>query len=431
MNIILQLNEINFDLVKHYIKSGKSLPNFSKLVKEYRSSNTSSETDYNKLEPWIQWVSFYTGKSFEEHKIFRLGDAVKTKVNDQIFCEIESMGLKVGAVSPMNARNDLINPSYFIPDPWTKTSCDNTTFSKRITNMLVQTVNDNTSGKISFKSILTLIEIIIKTFSIKDYFYFLYLVIITLRKKWYKSLILDFIIHKLHLFYYRSKSPDISFVFLNAGAHIQHHYMFNSSYYNGNLKNPNWYISEKHDPVSDMLEIYDKLIGDFIHLKCSLFVITGLSQEPYGNKKFYWRLKDHTNFFNELDLNFIKINPRMTRDFEVLFESNKDRDKFQREIENLYLNESCEKLFGEIQVREQSLFITLTYPNEITQSDIISLKHKKLYLYNHVNFVAIKNGMHSGRGYFYYPNDFPAPQNSDFNIKDLRKLFLDYFAKKK
>ena len=169
MNIILQLNEINFDLVKHYIDLGKSLPNFSKLVKEYRSSYTSSETDYNKLEPWIQWVSFYTGKSFEEHRIFRLGDAVKTKVNDQIFGVFESMGLKVGAVSPMNARNDLNNPSYFIPDPWTKTSCDSTAFSKRITNMLAQTVNDNTSGKISLKSILTLVEIIIKTFSIRNY----------------------------------------------------------------------------------------------------------------------------------------------------------------------------------------------------------------------------------------------------------------------
>ena len=196
------------------------------------------------------------------------------------------------------------------------------------------------------------------------------------------------------------------------------------------MKNPSWYISQNHDPVSDMLEIYDKLIGDFFQLKCSLFVITGLSQEPYNSEKFYWRLRDHDNFFNELELNFISINPRMTRDFEVLFASNKDRDKFQKEIGSLYLNESCARLFGEIHVREKSLFVTLTYPNEITQSDFISLKHKKLYLFNHVNFVAIKNGMHNDRGYFYYPNDFSIPKNTDFNIKDLRNIFLDYFAKK-
>ena len=35
----------------------------------------------------------------------------------QIFEKIENCGLKVGAVSPMNSRNNCKKPQYFIPDP--------------------------------------------------------------------------------------------------------------------------------------------------------------------------------------------------------------------------------------------------------------------------------------------------------------------------
>ena len=71
---------------------------------------TSSENNYDFLEPWIQWPSVHTGYEFSEHKIFRLGDIVKSDF-PQIFEKIENKGFSVGAISPMNARNDLINPT--------------------------------------------------------------------------------------------------------------------------------------------------------------------------------------------------------------------------------------------------------------------------------------------------------------------------------
>ena len=41
------------------------------------------------------------------------------------------------------------------------------TFSKKLTQMLRQSVNDNSNGNLSFKSILTIIEIIFKTINLK------------------------------------------------------------------------------------------------------------------------------------------------------------------------------------------------------------------------------------------------------------------------
>ena len=118
--ILLGLNELNFDYIKFYINQGL-LP----ILKKYLNTTTIetvSENEYKLLEPWVQWVTIHSGKSYQEHNIFRLGDIVNNPELSQIFEELEAEGLSVGAVSPFNAENRLNNPSFFVPDPWTKTN---------------------------------------------------------------------------------------------------------------------------------------------------------------------------------------------------------------------------------------------------------------------------------------------------------------------
>ena len=139
--ILLELNEVNFDIVRYYIDRDVCLPGFSKLIDD-GVQTTEAELDYANLEPWIQWPSVHTGKRFDQHNVFRLGDFVNSTC-EQFFEKVEKAGYRVGAVSPMNASNNLIDPAYFIPDPWTQTTCDNSFFSRIITAAIVQAVNDN------------------------------------------------------------------------------------------------------------------------------------------------------------------------------------------------------------------------------------------------------------------------------------------------
>ncbi len=172
---LLQLNEINFDIVDKYLANSNQneFLNFKFLRKNFKFFNTFGEENYENLEPWIQWTSVNLGKTFNEHKIFRLGDITKYPSEKQIFETLEEKGFKVGAICPMNTENRLINPSYFIPDPWTETLSDNSKFSNRLSKMLKQSVNDNASGKLTFSSISTILEILIKTIDIKNTFFFL------------------------------------------------------------------------------------------------------------------------------------------------------------------------------------------------------------------------------------------------------------------
>lgn len=431
--LFIQLNEINFDLVDKYIaNSKKKFSNLSFIKKRYKNFLTEAEKEYKNLEPWIQWPSVQLGKDFENHKIFRLGDIVNHSDQKQIFEIIEGKGFLVGAISPMNAENRLKNPAYFIPDPWTDTQSDFSRLSKRISLLLKQSVNDNSSGKLSFASLITIIEIFLRTLNFKNTPFLIRLVFSSLIKPWKRSLVLDYLIHLIHIYLYKKKNPNFSSVFLNAGAHIQHHYFYNTNYIYNLPKNPDWYIGPSYDPIEDMLEVYDKIIGDYIKLSnngAEILIATGLRQVPYDLIKFYYRLKNHSIFLNKIKVKYLKVLPRMTRDFEIIFETKNDLIISKNILEKIYSKKDNIKIFGEIEEREKSLFISLTYPHEIKQIDTIVLNNKsELNFFNEVSFVAIKNGKHDSKGYaFSSPNSTLETPKNPIHISKIFNMISDIF----
>lgn len=432
--IFVQLNEINFELVNKYIETSdkKKFKNLRYLINFFKKFETYAENKYENLEPWIQWVSVYLGEDYKNHKIFRLGDTVNYPNKKQIFKKIEEKGFKVGVVSSMNSINDLKNPSYFIPDPWTDTTSDSSGFSKRVSLLLKQSVNDNSSGKLSFQSIMYIFEIIFKTFDFKKTSFLFSLIFSSLVKPWKKSLVLDYLIHNLHLYFLKKKSVDFSSVFFNAGAHIQHHYYFNSKHIENYSKNPNWYISSNFDPIEDMLKIYDKIIGDYIELSkkdIPILIATGLRQIPYDNIKFYYRLRNHRNFLKKIGIKYFKVLPRMTRDFEIQFKTNKDLMIAKEIIQDVISKKNNMKIFNEIETRNKSLFITLTYPIEIKKEDILVINNDlELNFSKEVIFVAIKNGKHDTRGYGFYSKNinYEIPKES-IHVSKINNLIVNNF----
>ena len=428
--ILLELNEINFDAVNYYIQKGERLPGFKKLA-ENLSIITEAESQYENLEPWVQWPSVHTGKTFTEHGIFRLGDFVKSS-DIQFFEKVEKAGFSVGAVSPMNAANNLDNPAYFIPDPWTKTPCDESFFSKRITEVIVQAVNDNSQSKLTFKTIFYLGLSFLALVNPKRYFSMAKYALNSLNKPWRKALFLDMLLYEIHKTLFRKKSPNFSTLFLNAGAHIQHHYFFNSPYVDSpHLKNPSWYIKKGYDPFLEMLKVYDEILLDLSKLpNTETIVATGLSQKPYEKLKFYYRLKDHAEFLNKVGIKFNNVVPRMTRDFLISFDSTEEALKAEQQLSQILVNNEL-KLFEEIDNRGTDIFVILTYPSEITHETMISYSGNEVSLSDLVTIVAIKNGEHHSKGYAYFSNGiskFAPPSGS--HVSKIHDSVLQFFGLK-
>jgi hypothetical protein len=425
--IFLELNEINFDVVKYYINQGAHLPGYKKLLK-LRSLNTQAEVEYEYLEPWIQWPSIHTGKTFNEHKVFRLGDFVNS-TEDQFFEQVEKSGLSVGAVSPMNASNKLKKPAYFIPDPWTQTPSDDSYLSKIVTDSIIQAVNDNSQSKLTYKTIFNLIVAFFALIHPYKYYKMIKYALVSVLKPWKKALFLDIFLYEIHKTFYKRKKPNFSTLFLNAGAHLQHHYYFNSPFCKSSkLKNPNWYINKNEDPIFEMLKVYDHLITDLLSWpNTEIIIATGLSQKPYNEIKFYYRLKDHASFLSLIGIEFDEVAPRMTRDFLVSFSTVGQAKEAEKLLSSIMV-ENKVRLFGEIDNRGKDLFIILTYPSEITNHTKISVSGKEIFLNELVTFVAIKNGEHQSKGFAFFTDGISkfAPKE-ECHVCKIHNSILDFF----
>jgi len=422
--ILIGLNEINFEFLESYISKGH-LPHFAKLLKSQKVIKTHSEKEYHLLEPWIQWVTVYTGQSYAEHKVYRLGDNIGHNGTKQIFEELEEKGLTVAAISPFNAENRLKNSPFFVPDPWTETKVSGNWLTKNFYKAIHQAVNDNAQSKITITSLITLALAFLLYVPISKYSSYIKN-ILNRKKPGMKALVLDSLLIDVFVKLWRKKKPDFSNIFLNSGAHVQHHYLFNSDAYTGPLKNPEWYCPKDWDPFIKVLETYDYLLSrieKFDNVK--LMIATGLHQEPHEHITYYWRLKEHANFLKAVGINnYDKVLPRMSRDFLIEFNDEKNCTAADQILSSYKCSLDQEKVF-EVDNRGKSLFIELVYPNDINDehSIISSSNHPEIKAFKKfVAFVAIKNGEHNGVGYL--TSNFPMDIKDEIELTEVKDIII-------
>jgi hypothetical protein len=400
--VLIELNEVNCELAQFYVDQ-LGLKSFKALLAG-PGVRTSSEPVYEQLEPWIQWVSAHSGKTASEHGVFRLGDIVGTGV-PQMFEQLEEKGISVGCISAMNAENRLRKPAYFVPDPWTSTPTDGSFWSKAIGAAVSQTVNDNSKGEISARSVMALGLGLLRFARARNFGTYVRLALRSRRAPWRKALFLDLFLHDFHWSLLHSRKPDFSTLFLNAGAHIQHHYLFNSrAILSASQRNPSWYASSEVDPFAEMLVVYDRILGDYLSLAPSsdVLVATGLTQQPYEKLKYYYRLTDHAAFLRQVGIAFTAVLPRMTRDFLIEFASAADAAAAMVRLASFRSIKDGATIFGDIENRGDSIFLSLVYPDEIEADSVAEYDAGRVHLASWVTFVAIKNGMHNPNGFAYF-----------------------------
>jgi len=427
--IFWELNEINFDYVNFYISKGK-LPNWKKIIENNGLYTTNAEENYNELEPWIQWPTIRTGLTFDEHQIFRLGEVVGSGVK-QHWEILEDKGYSVAAISPINASNNTNNSSFWIPDPWVETKISGNSFIRRFSKTLKQAVNDNSEEKLNFSSMIVIIQALITKSQLSSWPIYISCFIGAMKKQhWSKAIFLDRLIADIFISLWKGNKPDFSVLFLNSGAHIQHHYMCSSKAYKGSVENPEWYISKDKDPLLEILEMYDSVLQEMQNLNnVRLMIAVGLRQVPYEKPTFYWRLKNHDNFLMKLGLNFKRIQPRMTRDFLIEFENEKDMIDAQKSLLKVQSSKG-ESIFGEVDNQDGSLFVSLTFSNDVNDDFVILLNGKKYESFkDDIVFVAIKNGHHDSLGYYLDTERKPEELNNNIPLADIFKFIIGHFDK--
>jgi hypothetical protein len=218
--------------------------------------------------------------------------------------------------------------------------------------------------------------------------------------RWHAALLLDQMLSDVFIHEVRRTQPHFASLFLNAGAHIQHHYMFSSSVYDGPHRNPAWYIEAGIDPLIEVYQLYDSILATVRSSfpLARIMIATGLHQQPYGHIKFYWRLRDHAAFLNKIGVEHVRVEPLMSRDFLVVCSSPEQARAAANRLTAIRASDGAAVF--EVDNRGQDLFVMLVYPDDISSSSRLTGDGFDLPFRDQVAFVAIKNGEHDGVGYF-------------------------------
>lgn len=321
--LFLQLNELNFPFIEEYCRKGK-LPNFRSFFDRYGYVETSSEDEHHLANPWIQWPTVHTGMDYADHGVFRLGDIMKTE-HPMIYEVLENAGVSVAAMCPFNARNSVKRSAFFVPDPWTETDISGPVSLRLINDAVKQVADDYAKNKIAIGSLARLAlggSVNMKWGNLPEY------VAETARyargQKWMRAVVADRLLADAFLTQCARHKPHYATIFLNGGAHLQHHYMYSSAAYDGPHRNPDWIVPPGADPLLDVLLCYDEFLGRAMKLADRLpggrvLLATGLHQEPHERETFYYRLEDQIDFLRRMGIAFESSYRLMTEDFVVTF----------------------------------------------------------------------------------------------------------------
>ncbi len=410
--IQLELNEISYPIIEHLIEKNR-LPNFKKLDKNWQYLQTDSEDEYDKIEPWIQWVTAHTGKSFAEHGIFNLGDVHKLK-HTQIWERLSEVGIESGIIGSMNAAKNTAKGGMFFPDPWAIHAEAFPEKLKPLWQLISSRVQSHATSKLGIGDLLKGVRSCLQ-FNIPISTYFSIANQILQQKlepkvKWKLAIVFDLFQAELFKNILRKTEFGYYTLFLNAIAHYQHHYWRNYSRegFNPSIKYDD--IRPDDDPISYGYGAYDKILGEIINIvkddpDTLIIIASGLSQIPYTDKEDqggmnYYRLKDHQSFANNIGIGAeqgFEVFPLMSRDWQIKYKNEEQKIKALNVLKSL--NIRGEKLFNIREDVAEYIFIETAYTKQAESNDNITLEGKSISTFlDTFSNIAIKSGHHTGVG---------------------------------
>ena len=265
-------------------------------------------------------------------------------------------------------------------------------------------INNNSSGKVDIKTILIFSLGVLKNLQYKDIFKYIKYIFLSLFMKWPRAIFLDLILFNFLLNQVSKKKYDYISVFLNSGAHIQHHYLYDADIYDGDNKNPVFYskyLTKFFDPLLHIYQLYDYFLGTLIKKNFfndyKVLITTGLSQIENLHPYYQYRLNDHKTFLDLFVKNYQHVVPKMSRDFYVYFKTKTNLHAAYEILNNFFLeNEKIFKL--DIDYKKLQIFVQISF-SKYTNFNQVTLNKKNYNLSKFISLISIENSIHQSLGW--------------------------------
>ena len=385
----LELNEFNFD----FLKNKSEELNLSNIKKIFNLNHNVFKCDKNiehfGLDPWTQWVNIHTGKNADTHKLLQIGmsDQLSFKQYWDILAE---RGYKVGIWGSMNIKNNQNkNNLIFFPDPWNIHEKIKPSFLKLFFKLPQYLLKNFLSLKISKIVNFSFLFLIYLTLSgrLLLLVYKSPVLLINLFKskfnKYYLYPIFDWINTVVFLSYKKKYKLDVSILFINLVATLQHRIWDDPNRVNEN--NFSLYI------LDDILKkIYVSLDHDE-----KIIICNGLSQEKLKKNHYHYRQIDPQKFFEKIGLQNFIVEQNMTNDGFLFFKNHQDLEFSLKILENVKINNTKLIYFEKSKSSKGfCIFFMISYHDEILENDYIYINDEKFNPFELLKLDAIRTGQH-------------------------------------
>ena len=439
--IFAEFNELCPWLIDQWMGEGL-LPNFKRMHRESAVFETLADvTDPANLEPWIQWYSLHTGLSFDQHKVFHLTEGAKA-THDDLWRIAHAAGRKVINFAGMNSRAFDFADSVYVADPW----CEDGNASPPALNIYNRFVGANVREYSNPDARLTL----------SDYAKFLGFMathgrglrtvaalagqlieerVKDRRLSWKRATLLDRIQMDVFRHYLRKIRPDFATFFINSTAHLQHSYWreFQPEAF---TVQPDATSSELYgEAIKTGYQAMDRLLGEFMDLAdaqgATLVFMTALSQQPYlaaeesGGKHFH-RMRDVDAFFRRFKLAHRDIDPTMTHQYFVRFDSDADRKATHETLSRFKLADG-RAMFGFNDRTADGLYFSCDIYREIDRDMVVIAPDGQQLLFGDLAYKidATKSGRHHPAGALWFRTGTHKRYETPVSILDIFPTALD------
>ena len=427
--ILLQLNEISKYCLMKSLQKNPNLKHFKNVIQDWDFLQTESEKEYENLEPWIQWVTVHTGKSFKEHGVFRLGDAPRELKHPQVWEVLQSKGKKSCIFGSMNAHPGEMTDGIFFPDPWSKDNMAQPAELKPLWDFISRKVHSHSTSKLAKSDYIKAFLLTVKMHVSPATYVRIAKQILSQKlnnkKSWRLASYFDLMLTDMFCSVLKKREHDFYTLFLNSVAHYQHHFWrkFEPEKFNSGIECPD--CAPEDDPVSFGYEMFDELLGKILkHVdikKDKIIISSGLTQIPYTASEesggmTYYRLKKHAEFVEKAGLVGVTACPMMSRDWQVVGNV-ESIDKAQAILEAAHVD--GEKLFNVRKENSEELFIETLYTKGNSDSKTIIINSIKFDFTEVFEKIAVKSGHHSTNGFHWSINYENKVVKESKHLKDL------------
>jgi len=397
------LNEFNPDLISNIAGTLPKGNYLSKLLACRKiECTTEDQLDSGYLEPWVQWVSIQTGTPSAIHGIKNLGDIMRLK-QPQLWERLSKIGKSSIIWGAMNARRgDSDHCQIFLPDPWV---FDEPAFPDEIGAFveLPRYLAKNYTSLSAFRIIKLAGAFLANGFrhaGLQNFLKFFWLVARGMAKFGPRNMVFicgfEYLSAAAFCRQAKNLEPDLSFIFLNSLAHVQHHYWKSTD-----IKRLSE-IKFAYATIEKILALMDRELNLFSPDR-RIVVSNGLSQVNTSADAPWvlYRVRNMDGFLNKLDVSFSRVETLMSYDGHIIFDNLDDMKTARRTLADVHIND-VPLLLLEAHPDQLKLFFRIDFSEVIGPETSISIGSETLNFGDEIAKVVVRTGKHSQNGVIYH-----------------------------